>query len=107
MSKIQIHIPMGEIETFCIKWKVKELSFFGSVLRDDFDPIKSDLDILVLFNEKAGTTLFDLVEMKDELEILFQRKVDLISKRGIQKSKNPYRKKEILESARVVYVETA
>ncbi|RLA63745.1 MAG: nucleotidyltransferase [Epsilonproteobacteria bacterium] len=105
MSKIQIDIPIGKIEIFCIKWKVRELSFFGSVLRDDFDPVKSDLDILVLFNEKAGTTLFDLVEMKDELEILFKRKVDLISKRGIQESTNPYRKKEILESAKVIYIE--
>ncbi len=106
MSKYKIEIPMKEIEAFCIKWKVREFSLFGSVLRDDFDPVKSDLDILVLFNEKAKTTLFDLVEMKDELEILFKRKVDLISKRGIQKSKNPYRKKDILESAKVIYVKT-
>ncbi len=107
MSKIKIEIPLKEIEAFCKKWKVKELAFFGSVLRDDFDFSKSDIDILVLFSDKAHASLFDLVEMKEELENLFKREVDLVSKRGIERSSNPIRKEAILNNYEVVYAQAA
>lgn len=106
MSKFKIEIPMDEIKAFCKKWKVKEFALFGSVLREDFTP-KSDIDILVLFDESAHTSLFDLVEMKEELEKLFKRDVDLVSKRGIEKSSNPIRREGILKNYEVVYAKAA
>ncbi len=95
------HITLDQeaIESFCRKWHVRELSLFGSVLRDDFSP-ESDIDILVELAPGHGLDLFDWVDMREELKHLFQRDVDLVSKGGL---KNPVRKKAILRSARVVY----
>lgn len=39
-------IPEGDMATFCRRWQVRELSLFGSVLRDDFSPT-SDVDVLI------------------------------------------------------------
>ena len=87
------------IETFCRKWKVNEMSIFGSALRDDFSP-ESDVDVLVDLEPGHGLTLYDWVDMIDELRDIFGRDVDLVSKGGL---KNPFRRKEILRSAEVVY----
>ncbi|MFA5073299.1 MAG: nucleotidyltransferase domain-containing protein [Nitrospirota bacterium] len=97
-----ITIPKEKIALFCSRWKIKELAFFGSVLREDFKP-ESDIDVLVTFTSDARWTLLDHVEMQDELAALFGRRVDLISKRGLERSRNTIRRKEILGSAEVVY----
>jgi len=76
---------------------------FGSVLSDDFGP-DSDIDILVTFAPEAKRTLFDMVDMKEELEAIFGRKVDLVSRRGVESSRNPIRRKAILSSAKIVHV---
>jgi predicted nucleotidyltransferase len=98
----RIAIDHGKINTFCRKWRVAELALFGSVLRDDFGP-ESDVDVLVTFSPDARRTLFDLVDMKDELSAIFQREVDVVSKRAIQASPNPYRKEVILSQYEVLY----
>ncbi|MBB6069330.1 hypothetical protein HNQ61_000945 [Longimicrobium terrae] len=79
-----------------------EFALFGSVLRDDFRP-DSDVDVLLTFGPDSGVSLFDFVDMQDELEAAFGRRVDVSSRRGVERSENPYRRKAILESARVVY----
>ena len=84
---------------FCSKWKIAEMSLFGSVLRDDFGP-DSDIDVLVELAPHADLSLFDWVAMQDELESLFSRPVDLVSKQGLR---NPYRRKSILGSREIVY----
>jgi uncharacterized protein len=73
------------------------------VLRDDFGP-DSDVDVLVRFAPDARHSLFDMVRMQNELEGILGRKVDLVSRRGIEASRNPLRRKAILESAEVVYL---
>lgn len=98
----RIRIPREQIDTFCQRWQIDELSFFGSVLRNDFTP-ESDIDVLVHFDSTARHTLFDMVRMQDELQTILGRKVDLVSRRGIEQSRNYIRKKAILESAEVVY----
>jgi predicted nucleotidyltransferase len=90
------------IESFCSKWKISQLALFGSVLRDDFGP-ESDIDVLVTFAPDARWTLFDLSDMEDDLAAIFGRQVDLVSKRGIEQSRNPLRKEQILSSAQVIY----
>src|SRR4051794_41952964 len=45
--ELAIPIPHEEIAAFCRKWGIKRLSFFGSIVRDDFDPERSDVDVLV------------------------------------------------------------
>jgi uncharacterized protein len=88
-----------QIAEFCQRWKIIEFAFFGSVLRDDFRP-DSDIDVLVTFAIDSNWSLFDWMDMKDELETLFGRKVDVADKEGL---KNPYRRHEILRTHQVIY----
>ena len=102
MGKAHIEIPKEKIVEFCQKWKIREFAFFGSVLRRDFRP-DSDIDVLVTFDESAHHTLFDLVHMEEDLKKIFGRDVDLVSRRGIETSRNYIRRRAILDSAEAVY----
>lgn len=95
----QITIPVDRIEAFCRKWKVKEFALFGSVLREDFQP-DSDVDVLVELLPDHGLSLYDWVDMIEELKSIFGRDVDLVSKGGLR---NPIRRREILGGAQVLY----
>jgi predicted nucleotidyltransferase len=95
----QVHLDQDALAAFCRKWRVRELSLFGSALRDDFGP-ESDLDFLVSFEPDAGWDLFDLISMKQEMEDWFGRPVDLVEKEALR---NPWRKYEILRTHEVVY----
>lgn len=100
--KPNIAIPEAALREFCQRWQITELSLFGSALRKDFGP-KSDIDLLVRFSPEARRTLFDMVRMQDELSGMLDRQVDLVSRRGIEGSRNPVRRRAILESAEVIY----
>lgn len=102
MGKVNIDLPKDKIAEFCKKWKIREFSIFGSVLREDFQP-DSDIDVLVSFSEDAKHTLFDMVHMKEEIEQIFGRKVDLVSRRGVESSRNYLRKEAILGTAEAIY----
>lgn len=102
MVKGHIEIPEEKIKEFCEKWKIIEFSLFGSVLRDEFCH-DSDIDVLVTFDEAAQHSLFDLVHMEAELKEIFGRDVDLVSRRGIEASRNYIRRKAILDSAEAIY----
>jgi uncharacterized protein len=95
----QIDIPMDQVEAFCRRWKIQELSIFGSALREDFRP-DSDVDVLVAFERDHDWSLFDLVDMKDELRSMLGRKVDLLTRGGLR---NPFRRHEILRTRQVIY----
>lgn len=98
----RIAIPADGIAAFCERWQVTELALFGSVLRDDFGP-ESDIDMLVSFEDSARHTLFDMVRMEQELKTLFGREVDLVSRRGIERSSNQLRREAILEAAETIH----
>ena len=53
MKLKNIDLPMSAIEQFCQKWNLTELALFGSVLRDDFRPESSDIDVMVQFHPEA------------------------------------------------------
>jgi uncharacterized protein len=57
----------------------------------------------VQFHLEAHPTLFDLVAMEEELKTLFQRDVDLVTRKGIETSRNYLRRKAILSSVQVIY----
>ena len=97
-----VDLSEEEISVFCRRWRISEFALFGSVLRDDFDA-ESDLDILVAFAPDADWSLLDHVQMEQELEALLDRKVDLLSRRSVERSRNWLRRKEILDTAEVVY----
>ena len=96
---IKIDFPKDRITEFCQRWRVKELAIFGSALRDDFRP-DSDVDVLVQLHPSHGLSLFDWIDMIEELTAIFGRKVDLVAKDGL---KNPFRRREILRTAEVIY----
>lgn len=102
-QELQVQLPQRALTEFCQKWKIQELSFFGSVLRDDFRP-ESDVDILVSFENDSAWGLLELVRMKRELKVLLGREVDLLTKKSIEQSHNWIRRQEILGTAQVVYV---
>lgn len=97
-----IEISETKIANFCYRWRITELALFGSALREDFRP-DSDIDVLVKFTPDHQWTLLDHVDMRDELEAIFGRKVDLVSKTAIERSRNYLRRKNILNSAQVIY----
>jgi predicted nucleotidyltransferase len=74
------------------------LSIFGSVLRDDF---REDSDVDVLIETLPESELgWDWLDMQSELAALLGRKIDLVFKDGLR---NPYRRREILRTRRVLY----
>jgi len=103
MPQPKIQLPFKQIEDFCRRWKIKELALFGSVLRDDFRP-DSDVDVLVTFEPDAGITFDNWMEMQDEVEKMFGRKVDLIERKIVERSENYIRRRHILQSLEPVYV---
>ncbi len=98
----RITIPRKRLAEFCKRWKVSELSFFGSVLRDDFRP-NSDIDLLISFHPRAKIGLFDLVSMENELKEIFGRNVDLVERKSIENNENYIRRKSILSNTKVIY----
>lgn len=102
MKLKNIEFSMEQIEEFCDRWQIIEFALFGSVLRVDFRP-DSDIDVMVQFHSDAHPTLFDLAEMENELKVIFQRDVDLITRKGITASRNYLRRNNILSSAQVIY----
>lgn len=99
MAQPQINIPMDKIRDFCLRWKIVEFALIGSVLRDDFRP-DSDIDVLLSFQANAGWSLYDIVDMKDELKAMFGREIDLVEKEAIR---NPYRRRVMLTDKEVLY----
>ncbi|MEW6440004.1 MAG: nucleotidyltransferase family protein [bacterium] len=89
----------AKIGEFCRRWRIIELSLFGSALRTDFRA-ESDIDILVSFEPDVPWSLLDWVEMKDELEAMFGREVDLVEKSGLR---NPFRRDGILNNRQILY----
>ncbi|MDB9313316.1 nucleotidyltransferase domain-containing protein [Spirulina sp. CS-785/01] len=100
---LQIPISYEKIAQFCQQWNIQELALFGSVLRQDFHPDRSDIDVLVAFSDDVKNTIGDLLDMEEELQAIFQRNVDLVERRSIEQSQNYLRRQAILESAQVIY----
>jgi len=98
-TTIPLPYDRAALTALCRKWKIKELSIFGSALRDDFRP-DSDVDLVVKFYPESRWSLWDFYAIQEELEELFGRKVDLVEVEGIV---NPIRRRNILNSLQVVY----
>lgn len=94
-----VHLDRDALASFCRRWRIQELSIFGSALRDDFKP-ESDLDFLVSFEPDAGWDLWDLVTMREDLMSIVGRNVDIVAKEAMR---NPYRRKEILAHREVIH----
>ena len=95
----RIQIDRDKIKAFCQRWKIKEFSIFGSALREDFKR-DSDVDVLVVFDDRAEWDLMDHLHAEDELAKIFGRNVDLIEMRVVS---NPFRRHHILKNRQILY----
>ncbi|NHC35883.1 nucleotidyltransferase family protein [Scytonema millei] len=102
MTITAIELPIEKIAEFCDRWQITEFALFGSVLRDGFRP-DSDIDVMVQFHPDARPTFSTLDRMEAELKTIFQRDIDLITRQGVETSRNYLRRQEILSSAQVIY----
>jgi len=100
----RISIPEEKIDKFCRKWGVKRFELFGSILRDDFDPERSDVDVMVTLTNDRSYTLFDIVHMEEELTKVFGRKVHLTERSSVEKSENHIRRRHILANTQDLFV---
>ena len=97
----EIESKIEELNSLCIKYRVKKLFVFGSIVKGNFNTNTSDVDLIVeienLPPEQKGEIL---MKLWTELELLFSRKVDLITNMNLR---NPYLKKEIENSKILLY----
>jgi prevent-host-death family protein len=102
-TKGKPEVSRPALAEFCRRHGVHELYLFGSILNDEFDD-DSDVDVMIETNDADAPQSFgESFAMADELEEIFGRKVDLLTKKAVTSSQNQHRKRSILESARLVY----
>ena len=95
-----IAVPKDKIADFCLRHHIRELAFFGSVIRDDFGP-DSDIDVLVEF-EPDYTPGFAFFGMEIELSEILGRKVELHTRNFLSR----YFRDKIVEEAETQYVKS-
>jgi uncharacterized protein len=95
----ELEVQRERVIELAKRYGLKELALFGSVLSDRFGP-ESDIDVLIEFLPEVNASLYDLVDIKAELESLFDRKVDVVEKSGLR---NPFRRRAILSNYEVIY----
>ncbi len=95
-----ISLSQKDIEFIVSRYDIKELSIFGSSIRNDFNE-NSDIDLLIEFKNSNNISLFDLIEIQEYFEKITNRSVNLVEPEGL---KNPYRREGILRSKETIYV---
>ena len=95
---LQIDIDAEELAAFCRRAGILQLSFFGSVLREDFGP-ESDIDVLVGLAPDSGIGLFEFVDLQRELGELLGRDVDLHTPASL----SHFFREDVVDSAEVAY----
>jgi predicted nucleotidyltransferase len=93
-----VALPASQIAEICRRYRVRELSLFGSAARGELRP-DSDIDLLVDYFPDARPSLLDFAEMMNELSDLLGRRVDL----GVKRALKPRIKDRILAEAQVIY----
>ena len=94
---LTIAVDRSKIRRFCRKHHIRRLAFFGSVLREDFNP-GSDVDVLVEF-EPGHTPGLQFFAIQEELSQILRRKVDL----NTSKFLSSYFRDEVTAEAVVQY----
>ena len=99
VAELPVALDHDQIAAFCRERGIRKLSLFGSVLRDDYDPERSDVDVLIELgpDPKVGLAYFGWGE---ELSQIIGRKVDLCSRLS------PYLDEEVRREALTIYEQT-
>jgi hypothetical protein len=96
---LKVSVDRQQLNAFCQANGINKLAVFGSAVREDFDPARSDVDVLLAFAAGQAPGMFKFVRLADELERLFGRRVDLVT----YESLHPLLREQILAEAEVQY----
>lgn len=102
LALTRLGVSKTAIRALCEKWRIRRFELFGSVVRQDFAQ-DSDVDVLVDFDPEAQVSLFEFYDVEQELTTLFGRRVDLVERRAVEKSRNEIRRNSILSDATLLY----
>lgn len=91
---------LADISELCRRYGVRRLELFGSATTDAFDPHRSDLDFLVAFDANPPDLFSRYFGLKESLEALFGRDVDLVMIGAMQ---NPYFIESVNKTRQLVY----
>lgn len=94
-----VDVDFNKLVHLAHQYSVTEISVFGSSIRSDMKP-ESDIDLLITFSPSAAISLFDLMDLENALEQLFNRHVDIVEPQALT---NPVRRKRILSSKELLY----
>jgi len=98
---IEIETKIDKLVVICEKYKVNKIFVFGSIVKGNFNPKTSDVDLIVELEDLPPSEKGEmLMQLWSELESLFSRKVDLLTTLNI---KNPYLRNEIENSKFLIY----
>lgn len=95
---LPINLNHATLESYCKRHFITKFALFGSVLTERFGPA-SDVDVLVEFDALHTPTLFDMVEMEEELSEMLGRAVHLCTKEDV----SAYFRDSVVKSARTQY----
>ena len=90
------------IKAFCRNRRIREFALFGSAVTGQMRP-DSDVDVVLDFDPNSRHTLFDLVDMQEELENIFGRRVDIVTRKSLQRMRNRIRKAGIEATIRTIH----
>ncbi len=94
-----VTLPRTAVASFCKKHGIRRLSLFGSVLRNDFNPARSDVDVLVEFAPGRVPGFITFAGMEQELSRIVGRRVDLHTPASLSR----YFRDDVVAGAEVVY----
>lgn len=83
----ELQLDVDAIADICRRHRVRRLSLFGSAATEAFDPESSDVDFLVEFTDSADSLFDAYFGLKDDLERLLGRPVDLVMSKSLE---NPF-----------------
>jgi predicted nucleotidyltransferase len=109
ISQMTVNELRVRLQGFCQNHPIEKLEVFGSVAKGTVNP-ESDVDLLATFpiGLPEGFAYFGFVqELEDELAEALGRKVDLLDRKTVEQMRNPIRRNEILNRAKVIYERVA
>jgi predicted nucleotidyltransferase len=97
-----VEVHREALAAICRRFAVARLDVFGSAARAaDFDPATSDADFLVTFAEEPDMSAF--LDLKEALEAELGRRVDLVERLAVERTRNHIRRRHILAEAQPVF----
>jgi len=99
LAQERLGVPRQALAELCQKHRLRRLSLFGSILREDFSR-SSDVDVLAEFEPGVRVTFFSLSRVEDDLTDLFGRRADV----HIGRSLSPHLRDRVVAEARDLYV---